>query len=88
MGGKSRDEGDEGGILEAPHLIRLNRRVLRKAPLALQRRVMRQVLQEILHASSFEQIEKLTALITAPNRSQTDPFPGGAIAQLKVTGST
>jgi tRNA(Ile)-lysidine synthase len=56
---------------------------LRKAPLALQRRVMRQVLQEILHASSFEQIEKLTALITAPNRSQTDPFPGGAIAQVE-----
>jgi len=83
MGGKSRDEGDEGGILEAPHLIRLNRRVLRKAPLALQRRVMRQVLQEILHASSFEQIEKLTALIIAPNRSQTDPFPGGAIAQVE-----
>jgi tRNA(Ile)-lysidine synthase len=44
---------------------------------------MRQVLQEILHASSFEQIEKLTALITAPNRSQTDPFPGGAIARVE-----
>ncbi len=62
----------------------LNRRVLQKAPIALQRRVMRQVLQEILSsAPSFEQIEKLTALITAPNRSQTDPFPGGAIAQVE-----
>ena len=64
--------------------LRLNRRVLEKAPLALQRRVMRQVLQQILtDAPSFEHIEKLTALIIAPNRSQTDPFPGGAIAQVE-----
>ncbi|MBD2163056.1 tRNA lysidine(34) synthetase TilS [Calothrix membranacea FACHB-236] len=63
--------------------LRLNRRILQKAPVALQRRVMRQVLQQILpDAPSFEHIEKLTALITAPNRSQTDPFPGGAIAQV------
>ncbi|MHC5937395.1 tRNA lysidine(34) synthetase TilS [Nostoc sp.] len=64
--------------------LRLNRRVLQKAPLALQRRVMRQILQQILtDAPSFEHIEKLTALIIAPNRSQTDPFPGGAIAQVE-----
>ncbi|MEH2282884.1 MAG: tRNA lysidine(34) synthetase TilS [Nostoc sp.] len=64
--------------------LRLNRRVLQKAPLALQRRVMRQVLHQILtDAASFEHIEKLTALIIAPNRSQTDPFPGGAIAQVE-----
>jgi tRNA(Ile)-lysidine synthase len=61
--------------------VKLNRQVLQKAPLALQRRVMRQILQQVLPTSpSFEQIEKLTALITAPRRSQTDPFPGGAIA--------
>ena len=61
--------------------VKLNRLVLQKAPLALQRRVMRQILQQVLPTSaSFEQIEKLTALITAPKRSQTDPFPGGAIA--------
>ncbi|MGV0108588.1 tRNA lysidine(34) synthetase TilS [Nostoc sp. DSM 114167] len=64
--------------------LRLNRRELQKAPLALQRRVMRQILQQILtDAPSFEHIEKLTALIIAPNRSQTDPFPGGAIAQVQ-----
>ncbi|MEH2403587.1 tRNA lysidine(34) synthetase TilS [Nostoc sp.] len=76
--------GDEKDSL-TPHLpLRLNRRVLQKAPLALQRRVMRQVLQQILtDAPSFEHIEKLTALIIAPNRSQTDPFPGGAIAQVE-----
>ena len=62
---------------------RLNRRILQTAPLALQRRVVRQLLQQTLPCTpSFEQIEKLTALITAPNRSQTDPFPGGAIAQV------
>ncbi|MBE9206379.1 tRNA lysidine(34) synthetase TilS [Nostoc sp. LEGE 06077] len=64
--------------------LKLNRRVLQPAALALQRRVMRQVLLEILpDAPNFEHIEKLTALITAPNRSQTDPFPGGAIAQVQ-----
>ncbi|MDM9381099.1 tRNA lysidine(34) synthetase TilS [Chlorogloeopsis sp. ULAP01] len=68
----------------SPLPLKLNRHILRKAPLALQRRVMRQVLQQILaDAPNFEQIEKLTALITAPNRSQTDPFPGGAIAQVQ-----
>lgn len=63
--------------------LKINRRVLQTAPLALQRRVMRQILQQILPSNpSFEHIEKLTALITAPNRSQTDPFPGGAIASV------
>ncbi len=62
---------------------RLNRLVLRQAPLALQRRVMRHFLASVLAiAPSFDQIEKLIALITAHNRSQTDPFPGGAIAQV------
>jgi tRNA(Ile)-lysidine synthase len=64
--------------------FKLNCRVLQTAPVALQRRVMRQVLQQILPCTpNFEQIEKLTALITASNNSRTDPFPGGAIAQVK-----
>ncbi|WP_375505442.1 tRNA lysidine(34) synthetase TilS [uncultured Nostoc sp.] len=76
--------GDEEDLPIPLVPLRLNRRVLQKAPLALQRRVMRQVLQQILtDAPSFEHIEKLTALIIAPNRSQTDPFPGGAIAQVE-----
>ncbi|MBG1260514.1 tRNA lysidine(34) synthetase TilS [Nostoc commune] len=78
------DMGDEEDFPTPLVPLRLNRRVLQKAPLALQRRVMRQVLQQILtDAPSFEHIEKLTALIIAPNRSQTDPFPGGAIAQVE-----
>ena len=87
-------DGGDGGVISSSSSssssspftfpLRLNRRVLQKAPLALQRRVMRQVLQQILtDAPSFEHIEKLTALIIAPNRSQTDPFPGGAIAQVE-----
>ena len=64
---------------------KLKRSVLQSAPLALQRRVIRRWLQQILPtAPSFEQIEKLVGLITAPNRTQTDPLPGGAIAQVEA----
>ncbi|MEG3850667.1 tRNA lysidine(34) synthetase TilS [Microcoleus sp. herbarium19] len=64
--------------------VNLNRPILGEAPLALQRRAMRQLLQQILpSAPSFESVEKLTGLIAAPNRSQTDPFPGGAIARVE-----
>lgn len=65
--------------------LKLNRQILQTAPLALQRRVMRQFLCQALDCSpTFEQIEKLTALITAPNKAQTDPFPGGAIAKVEA----
>lgn len=64
--------------------LKLNCQILQAAPLALQRRVMRQLLQQVLKRSpSFEQIEKITALIAAPNKTQTDPFPGGAIAKVE-----
>lgn len=64
--------------------IALNRRVLREAPLGLQRRAMRQWLEQIIgKAPRFEHVEKLTALIEAPNREQTDPFPGGQIARVE-----
>ncbi|NJN20037.1 MAG: tRNA lysidine(34) synthetase TilS [Leptolyngbya sp. RL_3_1] len=64
---------------------RLDCRVLAAAPLALQRRVMRQWLrQSTPQQISFAHVEKLVALITAPNRSQTDPLPGGAIARMRA----
>lgn len=64
--------------------IKLNRFCLRGAPLALQRRVMRQFLQQCLsQAPTFEQIEALTNLINAPNRTRTPPFPGGAVAEVQ-----
>ena len=68
--------------LTTHYSLKINRRILQTAPIALQRRVMRQILQQILSSPNFEQIEKLTALIAAPNGTQTDPFPGGAIAKV------
>jgi tRNA(Ile)-lysidine synthase len=80
-GGKG--ENHQLPITNYPLPIKINRRILQTAPLALQRRVMRQILQQTLSCSpNFEQIEKLTALIAAPNGTQTDPFPGGAIAKV------
>ena len=62
----------------------LDRAPLQQAPLALQRRAVRQFLQGLLAtAPNFEAIEKLVSLINAPNRAQTDPFPGGAIAWVE-----
>jgi tRNA(Ile)-lysidine synthase len=59
----------------------LYRSSLQTAPLALQRRVIRQFLQIYLPSSpNFAQVEKLLVLLNAPNRSQSDPFPGGLIA--------
>lgn len=61
----------------------IQRRQLQTAPLALQRRVVRSLLaQKLPTRPQFEHIEKVVALLQAPNRSQTDPFPGGTIAVL------
>ncbi|WP_159790672.1 tRNA lysidine(34) synthetase TilS [Sodalinema gerasimenkoae] len=61
----------------------LNRNQLSEAPLALQRRALRLFLkQELRRDPSFAHVEKLQHLISAPNRSQSDPFPGGAIARV------
>jgi tRNA(Ile)-lysidine synthase len=63
--------------------LKLHCQTLRQAPLALQRRSLRQFLQAVLPTDpNFEQVEKLLTLVTAPNRAQTDPFSGGAIAQV------
>jgi len=62
----------------------LDRTILQTVPRAIQRRVMRQFLQRHLPTMpGFQDIEKLTDLITAPNRTQTDPFTGGAIARTQ-----
>jgi tRNA(Ile)-lysidine synthase len=85
-GGMKREELQQASLdsqLLALSATGVNREVLRSAPLALQRRVVRRFLQHRLpQAPAFEQIEKVVALIEAPNRSQTDPFPGGTIAQV------
>ncbi|MEB3294893.1 MAG: tRNA lysidine(34) synthetase TilS [Synechococcales bacterium] len=62
----------------------LSRSILRPAPIALQRRAIRQFIQDSLGIQpNFEQTEKVVALIDAPHKSQTDPFPGGAIARVE-----
>ncbi len=67
-----------------PTLPQVNRRLLQQAPLALQRRVMRQFLEQVLsHPANFAEIEKALLLITSPNRSRTDPFPGGEVAEVQ-----
>lgn len=61
----------------------LHRPTLRAAPLALQRRVVRQLLQAILpRPPQFEHIDKLVRLAAAPHRSQGDPLPGGWVARV------
>lgn len=65
-------------------LWKINRTTLQKLHLSRQRRLLRRLLQQSLGISpNFEQIEKLITLIEAPSRSQTDPFPGGAIARVQ-----
>ena len=60
---------------------KIERGAIASAPLALQRRVLRRVLQQVTPAQvSFEHVEKLVALLAAPQGSQSDPFPGGRVA--------
>ena len=62
----------------------LDRTCLASAPLALQRRAIRQILQQILNkAPGFAEIEAITRLIDAPNRTRTSSLPGGAIAEVQ-----
>ena len=57
---------------------------LRLAPLALQRRVIRQLLHQSLpHPPNFQQIEDLIHLLQAPSGSRTSTYPGGLIAQVR-----
>ena len=63
----------------------LNRRGLRAAPLAIQRRAIRQFLPAVMSKQpNFEQIEAVIELIDAPNKSCTSTLPGGAIAQVQA----
>lgn len=63
---------------------KIQRSPLKAAPLALQRRVLRRALQQVAIAQvSFEHVEKLVALLAAPNGSQSDPFPGGFVVVVE-----
>ncbi|MEO1396688.1 MAG: tRNA lysidine(34) synthetase TilS [Cyanobacteria bacterium J06634_5] len=62
----------------------VNRAQLQMAPLALQRRVMKQLLQTALpHPPNFQGVEKLVSLLRAPNGSRTDTYTGGFVAQVR-----
>jgi tRNA(Ile)-lysidine synthase len=62
---------------------RVDRTILRQAPLAIQRRVVRQFVRDaIAIAPNFEQIEQLTALITAAKGDRTSTFPQGFYAEV------
>ncbi len=63
---------------------KLVRKQLRAQPLALQRRVVRQFLRRQLpHPPGHDAIESVVTLLVAPNRSQSAPLPGGAIARVE-----
>lgn len=62
---------------------RLNRSCLNNAPLAIQRRAIRQFLPLVMSRQpNFHQIEAVVNLIAAPNKSRTSTLPGGAIAEV------
>ncbi len=63
----------------------LNRVLLKSFPLAIQRRIIRQFLQEnFAKHPSFEQIEAVVTLITSPNRSKPSSFAGKV--EIEVQG--
>jgi tRNA(Ile)-lysidine synthase len=57
----------------------IDRRCLQGVPLALQRRVIRQFLQEHGISPSFKTIQSVVELIAAPNRSQSSSLSTGQI---------
>ncbi len=62
------------------HDRKIHRHKLAAAPLALQRRVLRLFCKSVLKFNpTFDQIEDLLMLLTAPSRSQSSTFKGGAI---------
>ncbi len=62
---------------------RINRIELHEQAKAIQRRAIRQYLNYFLpHSTNFDQVQKIMILLTAPNRSQTSPFPGGWRAEV------
>lgn len=76
-------QGNSEGWAASPEGDRLDRTVLREAPLALQRRVVRYHLRHSYgHTAPYAHVDKVVALLTAPNRSQTDPLFKGMIAYV------
>ncbi|WP_036479707.1 tRNA lysidine(34) synthetase TilS [Myxosarcina sp. GI1] len=61
----------------------INRIYMRNAPLALQRRAVRQFLPSVMtRQPNFEQIEAVCSLISAPNKTKISSLPGGIVAEV------
>ena len=68
----------------SPDGTSLNRICLGQAHLAIQRRTIRQFLHKAMNkAPNFEQIEAVTQLIDAPNRTRTSSLAKGAMAEVR-----
>ncbi len=62
----------------------IDRTALQRQHLALQRRIIKQFLQHHLSCPvDYEQVEKFRRLISAPHRTQTDPFSDRLIAVVQ-----
>lgn len=62
----------------------IQRQALIAEPRSLQRRVIKQLLEQVLPSPpNFEQVEKIVTLLEANNASQSDPYPGGWIAVVR-----
>jgi tRNA(Ile)-lysidine synthase len=65
-------------------LAALDRHILQRSPMALQRRALRHWLASHLPIQpNFEQIEKISALIHGHNGDRTDPFTVGIVAEVR-----
>jgi tRNA(Ile)-lysidine synthase len=63
--------------------VKLDRVLLQSIPVALQRRVIRQFLAQLLDKMpNFSQIEATIVLINAPNRTRTSTFSDGLAAEV------
>lgn len=80
--GKAKDKHKELPAWE------INRGQLKKAPLALQRRVIKKLLHLALpQPPNFQGINKILALLDAPNGSRTDTYAGNLVAQVRWPSS-
>jgi len=62
---------------------RIHQQMLCEVPLAMQRRVVRQLLLKVLlQAPRFQDVEKVVGLLRSPNQAQCDPLPGGYTAKV------
>ncbi len=75
---------DSSSLIESDRSWEIDAPQLRLASLALQRRVIKQLLHQSLpQPPSFQQIEGLIELLQAPNGSRTGTYPGELVAQVR-----